>query len=409
MKTLSRGQKIRLAELSSSTQLQVRLECKAGAMGFDFSCFGLDENGKLSDDRYLVFYNQKQSPGNELKLLLFDASAANFSLDVARLPMSVRRLVFVATVDGAGNMSQLNAGRFLLSDAGGQIAEFAFAGRDFISEKAVMVAEIYFKDQWRVAANGQGFKEGLNAVLRHFGGQEIEPAPTLPTQPPAPPRTAPFPNSSPQPPRPAPLGNPANCCSDCGKALSLIERGMSSLSGERRCGACDRAWKQQQQQLQAQQQASNQLALRAQVIRRILSGEMPFVAQVNTGIVLDSGEVCHYITPTTVYEERVTGTVRGGHSALIRRGVAYRAGTTQGKSISTSGVAPIDSGRLLVTNQRWVFDGQQGSFSVALSDLTSFEAFADGIELNLGNQMTQQYKIQDGEMVAAILSSALNA
>lgn len=174
MKTLSRGQKIRLAELSSSTQLQVRLECKAGAMGFDFSCFGLDENGKLSDDRYFVFYNQKQSPGNELKLLSFDASSANFSLDAARLPMSVRRLVFVATVDGAGDMSQLKAGRFVLSDASGEIGEFSFAGSDFASEKAVMVAEIYFKGEWRVAANGQGFKEGLSAVLRHFGGQEID-------------------------------------------------------------------------------------------------------------------------------------------------------------------------------------------------------------------------------------------
>ena len=182
MKTLSRGQKIRLAELSSSTQLQVRLECKAGALGFDFSCFGLDENGKLSDDRYFVFYNQKQSPGNELKLLSFDASSANFSLDAARLPMSVRRLVFVATVDGAGDMSQLKAGRFVLSDASGEIGEFSFAGSDFASEKAVMVAEIYFKGEWRVAANGQGFKEGLSAVLRHFGGQEIEQSATQASQ-----------------------------------------------------------------------------------------------------------------------------------------------------------------------------------------------------------------------------------
>lgn len=179
MKTLSRGQKIKLAEVSSSTQLQVRLEC-AGALGFDFSCFGLDENGKLSDDRYFVFYNQKESPQNEIKLLSFGASNANFSLDVARLPSSVRRLVFVATVDGKGDMSQLNAGRFILSDASGEIGEFSFGGRDFSAEKAVMVAEIYFKEQWRVAANGQGFAEGLSAVLKHFGGQEIEAAPVSP-------------------------------------------------------------------------------------------------------------------------------------------------------------------------------------------------------------------------------------
>ncbi|BCM92263.1 general stress protein 16U [Abditibacteriota bacterium] len=177
MKTLSRGQKIRLAELSSSTQLQVRLECKAAAQSFDFSCFGLDDNANLSDDRYFVFYNQKESPQNEIRLVSLDTNGATFSLNLTQLPSSIRRLVLVATIDGQGNMSGLNAGRMVISDTSGVVGEFSFTGRDFTVEKAIMVGEIYFKSEWRVAANGQGFREGLSAVLRHFGGQEVEETP----------------------------------------------------------------------------------------------------------------------------------------------------------------------------------------------------------------------------------------
>ena len=181
MKTLTRGQKVKLAEISPQTRLQARLEMTAGALNFDLSCFGLDADGKLADDRYFVFFNQKNSPQNEIVLGNLTAKNATFELDLARLPSSVRRLVWVATVDGDGAMNALQKGRFVLSANGQDVAEFAFAGADFSTEKAVMVAEIYFKDEWRVAANGQGFKDGLNAVLKHFGGQEIEenaPAPT---------------------------------------------------------------------------------------------------------------------------------------------------------------------------------------------------------------------------------------
>ncbi|RYX82835.1 hypothetical protein EON83_17885 [bacterium] len=173
MPTLTRGQKIRLAELTPATQLQVRLDFKA-TQDFDFSCFGLDDNGTLSDDRYFVFYNQKQSPQHEIRLLSFDARSATFSLDLTRLPPSVRHLVFVATVDGDGDMRGVESGSLSISDGKNAVADFAFTGRDFSEEKAVMIAEIYFKGEWRVAANGQGFKEGLSAILKHFGGQEVE-------------------------------------------------------------------------------------------------------------------------------------------------------------------------------------------------------------------------------------------
>ncbi|RYG70686.1 hypothetical protein EON80_07200, partial [bacterium] len=61
-------------------------------------------------------------------------------------------------------------------DGKATVAQFALEGALFGTEKAIMVAEIYRKGEWRLAANGQGYAEGLNAVLKHFGGEAIEEA-----------------------------------------------------------------------------------------------------------------------------------------------------------------------------------------------------------------------------------------
>lgn len=37
-----------------------------GGTVYDDCCFGVDAAGKLSDDRYMVFYNQTQSPGRKI-------------------------------------------------------------------------------------------------------------------------------------------------------------------------------------------------------------------------------------------------------------------------------------------------------------------------------------------------------
>ena len=184
MPQLSRGQKIKLADLTPALQLRAQISAQASGLTFDFSCFGIDGNGQLSDDRYFVFYNQTASPEGAIKL----ASAGTFDLDLAHVPASIARLVFVATIDGNGTMANLQSGAFTLSANGGEIAKFELKGNDYGAEKAVMVAEVYRKDVWRVAAVGQGFAGGLDAILKHFGGEATEETapPTAATPPPAP-------------------------------------------------------------------------------------------------------------------------------------------------------------------------------------------------------------------------------
>ncbi|MES2743140.1 MAG: TerD family protein [Pseudomonadota bacterium] len=173
MNTFLRGQKGKLDDLGLHGPFAARLQCAAGAMEVDVSCFGLDAAGRLSDDRYMVFFNQKSTPEQAVTLTL-SADGALFQIDLARLPATIDKLVLTAATE-QGGMRQLGPSALTLGQ--GEVS-FAFSGADFDQEKAVIVAELYRRDgAWRFGAVGQGFAGGLSALLRHFGGSETGGAP----------------------------------------------------------------------------------------------------------------------------------------------------------------------------------------------------------------------------------------
>ncbi|GGJ61755.1 AIM24 family protein [Deinococcus aquiradiocola] len=194
MTALQRGEKRRLQDLTSRRTLDVTLQ--HDLQGADVSVFGLNADRKLQDDRYFVFYNQLSSPRGEVTLTQ-DARGGRFRLELDALPASVRRLVFVVTHDSAP-FSQLGRLSWTLGDPDVR-ASVELRGDQFAQERAVMVAEVYeHAGEWRVANVGQGFSGGLDALLRHFGGEEAQPTPHTPPAP-APTWTPPAPASPPVP------------------------------------------------------------------------------------------------------------------------------------------------------------------------------------------------------------------
>ena len=178
---LVKGQKTKLRALTPEDRLTVTLALAAPEQTeVDLSCFGLDGAGKLSDDRYFVFYNQKASPCGHVAIRESGDGRVVFDIDLAGIPEGIRRLVFVATLDGPGAMRQAGPGRFEIGARGASpAAVFAFQGSQFEGEKALMIAELYIKGpapdrEWRLAAVGQGFAGGLAALLKHFGGEVLE-------------------------------------------------------------------------------------------------------------------------------------------------------------------------------------------------------------------------------------------
>jgi stress response protein SCP2 len=73
-------------------------------------------------------------------------------------------------------MSEIQGSNFrVISPAGETVARCDFSGHTFSTEKAVMVTELYRKSgEWRLASNLQGYAEGLDALVRHFGGEVAE-------------------------------------------------------------------------------------------------------------------------------------------------------------------------------------------------------------------------------------------
>ena len=178
----TKGMREKLSKYINTNQdFQIEMSI-AGNSIYDFCCFGVDANGKLSDDRYMIFYNQPHSPNQEIRYEAGNPSA-KFILNLSQLPASIQKLVFTASIDGNGTMGNIAKHSFILSQNGEQKISLTLSGSDFKQEKAFISMEIYRKEEWRISAVANGFNGGLSALLAHYGGVEISNTPSTPTSP----------------------------------------------------------------------------------------------------------------------------------------------------------------------------------------------------------------------------------
>lgn len=156
-------------DINSEICIELSIE---GSSTYDFCCFGIDESGTLSDDRYMIFYNQTSSPNNEIRFV----SGNNFSrfyINLSKIPLNIDKLVFTASIDGNGTMGEISKHNFYLSQNNNIKILMELSGSDFNSEKAIISIELYRKNEWRIASVANGFNGGLSALLAAFGGTEI--------------------------------------------------------------------------------------------------------------------------------------------------------------------------------------------------------------------------------------------
>ena len=144
-----------------------------GNAEYDFCCFGVDPAEKLSDDRYMVFYNQRQSPDGEISSEDIEGGA-RFKLQLSKLPEKINRLIFTLSIDGTQTVGEMQSLTTKVYQAGKDSIDLELTGKDFSNERAVIVIEIYRKDTWRIGFVAGGFDGGLSALLKHFGGEEVK-------------------------------------------------------------------------------------------------------------------------------------------------------------------------------------------------------------------------------------------
>ena len=171
---IQRGMRDKLEKyLNPARAIDVYMDVSGGSV-YDYCCFGVDTAGKLSDDRYMVFYNQTFSPGKEI-VYSPNGSGAKFVINLSALPDSIVKLVFTVSIDGSGTMGDISHHSIRIQQGLSESIALDLSGADFRQEKAIISVEIYKKDVWRFAAVASGFNGGLGDLLRAYGGSEISP------------------------------------------------------------------------------------------------------------------------------------------------------------------------------------------------------------------------------------------
>jgi hypothetical protein len=141
---------------------------------------------------------------------------------------------------------------------------------------------------------------------------------------------------------------------------------------------------------------------------RIENGDLP---SETVDVPLAGDEVCHLVARAEFYEP--TGIGEGGEtegvgSVRIARGVYYRVGSVSDERMNRAGLRRVDTGRLLITSKRVLFDGSRDGVSVGLRDISSYQVHADGIVLERRAGVGPHVTLDgDVELAAVILGAAL--
>jgi stress response protein SCP2 len=181
MVEIKRGFRCKLGDsFDLSKEITVSISIR-GADNCDSCCFGVDAADKLSDEAYMVFYNQTSSPKREI-VVSGNGANTSYTVNLLKLPAHIHKLVFTVSIDGNGVMRQIQNLTITMLQ-GSNAFKLNLKGSDFQNEKAVIALEVYKKNEWRMAAVASGFNGGLSVLLKHYGGEESVPtAVTAPAQ-----------------------------------------------------------------------------------------------------------------------------------------------------------------------------------------------------------------------------------
>ncbi len=105
---------------------------------------------------------------------------------------------------------------------------------------------------------------------------------------------------------------------------------------------------------------------------------------VSVEIVLKQGEVGIFQEPSILYETRPYRIYGGGGTRI--RGIYIGGGASE----SHQRLRQIDQGKLILTNQRLVFDGQSENRATNLKDIISASAWSDAVEISSSKRQKSQ-------------------
>jgi len=188
---LSKGSNVSVAAATGgATTVTVSLHWHARAgLDADLSALLLTAAGRVRSDKDMVFYNQPSGGDGAVahrgKTLSGAATQDSVSVDLARLPAEIVRVVIAASLDGPGGFGQLDGLGVDLASAGGPPAA-SYEISDATTETALLFVELYRRGgEWKLRAVGQGYSTGLAGLATDFGISVDDATPAATTVPPA--------------------------------------------------------------------------------------------------------------------------------------------------------------------------------------------------------------------------------
>ena len=150
----------------------------------DASAFMLNEQGKLPQDKFFVFYNNQISPDGAVESSGDDLTGGNnddgddetLTVDLSKVSADIQEIIFTATIHKAEerrqNFGQVRNAYIRIYDAKNneEIARYDL-DEDFSIETAVEFGRLYRrKGAWKFEAIGIGYKGGLQFFVNKYVG-----------------------------------------------------------------------------------------------------------------------------------------------------------------------------------------------------------------------------------------------
>lgn len=167
---LNKGYSDRLdkfADIEEKFELRFNI---TGNAEYDICCFGLDKDNILSDERYMIFYNQKRAPHGSIKF----SDDRNFTVDLSKLSKGISRLFFTICTGPENTMNDTVMLSMNLSQNGRIIFENILHHEDFSNDKGILYFDLFFQDTWKFSFDCRAFGGGIAELLRYFGAEPAE-------------------------------------------------------------------------------------------------------------------------------------------------------------------------------------------------------------------------------------------
>lgn len=167
---LKRGQRISLDSNISSVQIQFICDGTDEEIDIDGYTFIVQKNGMVNREEDMIFWGNKQSPDNSVKLN-DDSDNPHFSVYLSDLPEYAEKIAFCYSVYGNEQRKNFKMVhnpyiRIFLDN----IETYRFQLSELGQEKTVAAVEIYkYHGNWKINCIGAGYHAGLKRMCEDYG------------------------------------------------------------------------------------------------------------------------------------------------------------------------------------------------------------------------------------------------